>query len=97
MSSRNEKLPKRLRKEAAMIHKVLKTARNHFGTKSAAYVKKWVANEFKEHPDFKLEYIEITDELTLTPLKRKRKGVKYRAFIAVYIGGVRLIDNIPLY
>ena len=43
-----------------------------------------------------LEYFEIANVKTLKPIEEKLKSEKYRAFIAVYAGGVRLIDNIAL-
>ena len=95
-SSRNEKLSKNIRKEAAFIHKTLKSAKKIFGTKSATSVKVWVTEQFERHPDLELEYIEITQAKTLKPIVRKQKNKKYRAFIAVYANGVRLIDNIAL-
>ena len=95
-SSRNEKLSKNIRKEAAFIYKTLKSAKIIFGTKSATSVKEWVTEQFERHPDLELEYIEITQAKTLKPIVRKHKNKKYRAFIAVYANGVRLIDNIAL-
>jgi pantoate--beta-alanine ligase len=56
----------------------------------------WAEKKFADHPDLRLEYLEITDVDTLTPIQRKKPDVKYRAFVAVYCGGVRLIDNIAL-
>jgi pantoate--beta-alanine ligase len=96
LSSRNERLPERLRKEASFIYRTLEAARSKFGTKSAHYVLNWVRKQFREHPNLELEYVEITDENTLTPVIRKKKDRKYRAFIAAYASGVRLIDNIAL-
>jgi pantoate--beta-alanine ligase len=64
--------------------------------KSATNVMNWVKNKFDKQPEFDLEYINITDQDTLNPVKRKQKNTKYRAFIAVYVNGVRLIDNIAL-
>jgi pantoate--beta-alanine ligase len=96
MSSRNERLPKELRQEASYIYKTLKTAKQKFGTKSANFVMEWVENEFKTYPTLKLEYIKIADVNQLKPVIRKSKNLKYRAFIAVYAGEVRLIDNIAL-
>ena len=95
-SSRNERLSNNIRKEAAFIYKTLKSAKKIFGTKSAKYVKDWVTEQFGQHPDLELEYIEITQAKTLKPIVRKQKNKKYRAFIAVYAEGVRLIDNIAL-
>ncbi|MBU2948547.1 pantoate--beta-alanine ligase [Zobellia uliginosa] len=96
MSSRNERLSKELRQKASFIYSTLLAAKEKFGTESANYVLNWVKNQFKEHVDLELEYIEITDVETLSPVTRKNENLKYRAFIAVYAGGVRLIDNIAL-
>jgi len=96
LSSRNQRLTERLRKEAAFIYKTLKAAKSKFGTKSAPFIVKWVRQQFRAHPHLKLEYVEIADADTLTPVLRKRKDRKYRAFIAAYANGVRLIDNISL-
>ncbi|MEM9142678.1 MAG: pantoate--beta-alanine ligase [Bacteroidota bacterium] len=96
MSSRNKRLSEPMRQKAGLIHKTLKTAKDKFGTKSAEQVKEWVRTQFARHDGFQLEYIEITEEATLIPLQRKKQTEKYRAFIAVYVEGVRLIDNIAL-
>ena len=95
-SSRNERLSKNTRKEAAIIYETLMTAKKIFGTKSAIYVKDWVVNQFESQPGFELEYIEISQAKTLKPIIRKQKNKNYRAFIAVYTENVRLIDNIAL-
>lgn len=95
-SSRNERLSKHIRNEAAFIYKTLKSAKYKFGTESARKVKEWVTEQFGQHPDLKLEYIEISQAKTLRPIVRKQKNKKYRAFIAVYAEGIRLIDNIAL-
>ena len=39
---------------------------------------------------------EYVAETTLTPMLKKQDNQKYRAFIAVYADGVRLIDNLRL-
>jgi pantoate--beta-alanine ligase len=96
MSSRNTRLTETQRDAAPFIYETLKKAKIQFGTKNASKVLKWVENEFKNHPLFNLEYIEIADEETLLPIKAKNPTKKYRAFIAVFAGKVRLIDNISL-
>ncbi|RTE54663.1 pantoate--beta-alanine ligase [Arenibacter aquaticus] len=96
MSSRNERLSKDQRKEAGFIYQTLKAAKKEFGTKSADYVMDWVRKEFETHPDLKLEYIKIADVDQLQAVTTKNNSQEYRAFIAVYIGDVRLIDNIAL-
>ena len=96
MSSRNALLPESSRKKAALIYKTLKTAKAKFGTKSANKVADWVREEFAQYPEFTLEYFQIATADTLEPVTRKLKNKEYRAFIAVYISGIRLIDNIAL-
>jgi pantoate--beta-alanine ligase len=96
MSSRNERLNPVLRKKASFIFETLKTAKQKFGIENAIIIREWVAEEYRKHPDFKLEYFEITDVATLTPIQQKIKNTKYRAFIAVFADDVRLIDNIAL-
>ncbi|HET8736894.1 MAG TPA: pantoate--beta-alanine ligase [Pricia sp.] len=96
LSSRNERLPETLRQEASFIYRTLRTAKRQFGTKSASYVKNWAQKQFENHAALRLEYFEIADENTLTPIQRKKTDVKYRAFVAVYADEVRLIDNIAL-
>ncbi len=96
MSSRNERLSKIDREEASIIYKTLVTAKEKFGTKSAKEVTKWVENSFKKNKNITLEYFEIAEETTLKTCNRKSKNKKYRAFIAVFIDNIRLIDNISL-
>ena len=96
LSSRNELLSAKEKQEAAFIYKILTAAKAKFKTKSAAIVTEWVENTFKKNTSFKLEYFQIADEDTLLPCIRKNKNKKYRAFIAVFINNVRLIDTISL-
>lgn len=96
MSSRNERLSADERSKAAIIYKSLKTAKNLFDTKTASEVTKWVTDTFQKQKTFTLEYFEIADEETLVTCKRKSKTKNYRAFIAVSVNNIRLIDNISL-
>ena len=96
MSSRNVRLNPSLREAAPFIYKTLKKARKKFKTKSAEKVVSWVEKEFKEHPLLKLEYFTIAEEKTLETIITKESDKKYRAFIAVFAGDIRLIDNIKL-
>jgi pantoate--beta-alanine ligase len=43
-----------------------------------------------------LEYFTIADEKTLESVKSNESDKKYRAFIAVFAGEIRLIDNIQI-
>jgi len=95
MSSRNERLTIEQRDRASIIYMTLKEVKEKFASESPNNITKYVEDVFAKMPDFKLEYIEIADEETLLPIIEKQNK-KYRAFIAVFIGGIRLIDNISL-
>ncbi|CAM1334246.1 pantoate--beta-alanine ligase [Tenacibaculum aestuariivivum] len=96
MSSRNTRLSDEYRKAAPFIYQTLKKAKKKFGTKSANEVTRWVKKKFKEHPLLILEYFTIASEKTLKTIEAKKESEKYRAFIAVFAGEIRLIDNIRL-
>jgi pantoate--beta-alanine ligase len=96
MSSRNERLSETEKKEAAIIYKTILQAKKHFDTKSATEVTNWVKKTFEKHKNFTLEYFQIADEATLLPCLRKSKNKSYRAFIAVFVNNIRLIDTISL-
>lgn len=96
MSSRNMRLSANSRKAAPLIYQSLVSCKNLFLHKDINEVKISVKNQFKNNPDLDLEYFEIADITSLTPCKVKDKNKKYRAFISVYAGSIRLIDNIAL-
>jgi pantoate--beta-alanine ligase len=96
MSSRNARLPKEERSIAPFIYKTLQKIQQKFDTKNISEINEWLENEFKKQPLLTLEYFTIADEKTLKSIESKKPGKKYRAFIAVFSGNVRLIDNIRL-
>ena len=96
MSSRNIRLTNSQRNEAPFIFKTLTKARDKFEKKTISEVIDWVEKQFKKNPILKLEYFEIADVKTLKTTKLKEDKITYRAFIAVFAGSVRLIDNIAL-
>jgi len=96
MSSRNERLSEEERHDASIIYKTLQLAKTKFALESPKQITDWVVATFKSKKDFKLEYFEIADEGTLEIANSKIDGKKYRAFIAVFVNNVRLIDTISL-
>ena len=96
MSSRNRRLTKHHRAAAPFIYQVLKQSRVLFKKESIDTVKTFVKKAIGAHPYLELEYFEIADEKTLKPAQEKKSGNKYRGFIVVYAGEIRLIDNINL-
>lgn len=96
LSSRNKRLSERQFEEAPLIYRSLKQVKKDFGTKSVSKIDEWMSKQFENNQELTLEYFEIAKTSDLKSIKRKRKGVKYRAFIAVFAGEIRLIDNIAL-
>ncbi|OHT46668.1 pantoate--beta-alanine ligase [Flavobacterium tructae] len=96
MSSRNERLTAEERKEAAIIFKVLTEAKEIFQKDTPEETIQFVENSFKDNERFELEYFVIADESTLLPIEDKNKDKNYRAFIAVFVNSIRLIDTISL-
>jgi len=96
MSSRNERLTPRQFQDAAFIHKTLVEVREKFDTHSFAELNAIVAERFLLNPGINLEYFEIVNEDTLKTTDQKDPTVYYRAFIAAFVGEVRLIDNMSL-
>ena len=96
MSSRNERLSTDQKEEAVFIYKTLAEVKAKFDFLSIAELNDLVAERFLQNPQINLEYFEIADEGSLKNAPSKKKNTRYRAFIAAFIGGVRLIDNMPL-
>lgn len=96
MSSRNERLTAEERKEAAIIYKTLTEAKEVFQKGSPEDTLQFVEDAFKDNERFDLEYFVIADESTLLPIDHKSKDKNYRAFIAVFVNNIRLIDTISL-
>ena len=97
MSSRNERLSLAERKQAAIIYSTLKMVKINSGFSTISEVKSFVARQFKKQKNMKLEYFEIVDMYTLQPLKTWAQSTTVIACIAVWVGNVRLIDNIILF
>ncbi|HTL81898.1 MAG TPA: pantoate--beta-alanine ligase [Bacteroidia bacterium] len=95
MSSRNTRLTETERKAAPEIYAALTEAKRMWGRSSVEEIKKEVESKISLQPLFKLDYFEIADERTLAP-RSGNSGGNAVACIAVFLGKVRLIDNILL-
>lgn len=95
MSSRNQRLSTEEKTKASFIYKTLKEAQELFKEKGIEFIRNYVTDAFSSHPEFKMDYFEIAAEDDLLPATIK-ENKKYRAFIAVFLSNVRLIDNISL-
>lgn len=96
MSSRNERLTQEEREKAAVIYKTLQTVQTKSKTDSLQVIHLWVKQQFENLNGFKLEYFEIAHENDLKSVENLKNTVHCRAFIAVFVNNIRLIDNISL-
>ena len=96
MSSRNERLSADERYQASIIYQTLLQAKILFQNETIASAIQLVQQTFENHPLFDLEYFVIADEETLLSSITKEKNKNYRAFIAVFVNNIRLIDTISL-
>jgi pantoate--beta-alanine ligase len=97
MSSRNLRLPAADREAARGIHDTLLRVRSAAGTVPPAELAKKAFSELAALPRFRPEYFEIVDGETLLPLGKWQKGRLAVACTAVYLGDIRLIDNLEVF
>lgn len=96
MSSRNKRLNIQERKLAPRIYHVLESVKDRAGTLPFFELKSWAENELKSIPGSRLEYFEIADAETLIPVNDWGNN-NLREFVAVFIGEIRLIDNMKIF
>lgn len=96
LSSRNSKITQPYRKFACKIFEAINYARINFNSMNFDDIYNYVNNFFDNIDDIELEYFTIAESEFLIPVNKKTIDKKYRAFIAVKLQGVRLIDNIAL-
>ena len=96
LSSRNNKLNFSSKKIATNLFKALNFAKEKINVLSTNEIEQKISENLSNFKEIKLEYFVIADEQNLKPIKFKQTE-KYRAFIAAYVSGIRLIDNVKLY
>lgn len=94
MSSRNERVSSEGLKKSTFLYQVLLKAKDLFKSESISKVNAFVESEFKNNPNFDLEYFTIADEDTLKTATSNDPNRKYRGFLVAHIEGIRLIDNL---
>jgi pantoate--beta-alanine ligase len=94
MSSRNRNLTPSLRTTAPIIYKTLCQAKEYLATQTVEEVKYYVSQQFEGLPDIALEYFEVADIETLSPLTGNVSVQSFALCIAAFFGKTRLIDNI---
>ena len=91
MSSRNRRLSEHEFETAANIHRILEESKK---LHSVPEIQQFVETEIAKIPEFQLDYFEIADAKTLLSTDTLDNPNGVMGFITVYVGPVRLIDNI---
>lgn len=94
LSSRNLLLSPTHKKEAASIHDVLTRSLDFVGKRTVEETRQWVVSQLNSKEDFSVEYFEIVDGETLLPVEEWSEARYIVGCITVYVGKIRLIDNI---
>lgn len=97
MSSRNERLSESQKELATKIFEVLCFAKQHAKKMSIKNIKQHIIKTLAATNSITLEYFELADGNTLKSIINWEDSSYCVAFIAVHIGGVRLIDNMTLF
>jgi pantoate--beta-alanine ligase len=98
MSSRNQRLSESNKIKASNIFKILSEIKNEI-KKNPNNQQKILQEKRQKLSQLgfeKIDYLEIRSEKNLELVENFNPKIKSRIFIAVYLGGIRLIDNLPL-
>ena len=95
-SSRNNRLTNSDRKKASVIYKSLIFIKSNFKKKPLNILRSHVISSIEKIKNFKVQYLEILDNNSLSPYNNENDSSIQRAFICVVVNDIRLIDNILL-
>lgn len=96
MSSRNTLLSKEERQTAGLIPAIMQEAKELALTRGIEAAKDYVAKKVSGQPTMKLDYYEICDAGDLRIVSEIKPGRKLVSLIALFVGKIRLIDNLIL-
>jgi pantoate--beta-alanine ligase len=96
MSSRNKHLTARERKIAPLVFKSLLEVKEMSKNKKYSVLKTYINAFFVEHSELELDYFVVSNSKTLLEISDEDNTREGRAFIAVRLGKIRLIDNLDL-
>ena len=96
MSSRNKHLTPAERKIAPLVFKALLEIKEMSKNKKYPVLKSFINAFFVEYSQLELDYFIIANSKTLLEISDQDNAREGRAFIAVRLGKIRLIDNLDL-
>ena len=97
MSSRNQLLSEDDRQKAAIIIQALREAKTAFkkGERNASDLAQIVSKRVEDEPSARLDYVAIVDRESFRPIEKVGEN-EALIVTAVFIGNIRLIDNVIL-
>ena len=96
LSSRNQLLDEKGINSALLFSQSLHLAKSMVKSATVEEIKNAVISLFEKEKDCRLEYFELADGQELIPVDDLAKNSFVVAFIAGYVGEIRLIDNLIL-
>lgn len=97
MSSRNQRLTPEERKIAPFIYQALQKAAEDYSWFTPQGLEKMIIGEIEQNPELRVEYVAVADATTLMPFNDWEDVNEAVVCVAVFLGQVRLIDNMRLY
>ncbi len=97
MSSRNLQLTIGEREMASLIYQTLCKVKEKAGHLPVKDLRRWAIKKISSNSAFNVEYFEIVDKNDLHILENWKEKEKALACTAVFLGDVRLIDNMELF
>jgi pantoate--beta-alanine ligase len=95
MSSRNQRLTVDQRSEAAIIFQLMNYVKNNVNTKNTSEVITYCHQQLLQ-AGFVIDYFELAHAETLKPISNWDGNMPAVILVAVFLGDVRLIDNLVL-
>jgi pantoate--beta-alanine ligase len=94
LSSRNKRLTAEERQLAPALYQALALGADRIrkGHTSTAEIRSIAINYLQEYPEFRVEYLEVVDAASMTPVETVTGPARIAA--ATWLGSVRLIDNV---
>jgi pantoate--beta-alanine ligase len=96
MSSRNALLNTEERATASLLPKIMQEARDLVKTSGVEAAKRFVEEQTAANPLMRLDYYEVCEADDLKIAEQLENGRAYISVIAVFVGRIRLIDNLPV-
>lgn len=95
-SSRNTLLRVSQRQKATYVYASLQKIKSLYGKVDCTQLKEMIKDDVNQVQDMQLDYVEIVNPHSFRPLQGKGIKEEAVALIAVFLGKVRLIDNLSL-